>query len=78
MEFAGKQVFSLIISPDSTIKLNHRAKNKQYTSDEELCHKDGFVVIRVILDYKTIPTMPNKYPKKSRNTTLNFNLGSLE
>ena len=40
-------MFGLIISPDNTIKLNHRAKNKQYTSGEELCHKDGFVVIRV-------------------------------
>ena len=46
---AGKQVFSLIISPDSTIKLNLRAKNKQYTANEELCHRDGYVVIRVMI-----------------------------
>ena len=45
----GKQVFNLIISPDKSISLNVRCKNKQYTFKEDLCHKDGFVVIRVSL-----------------------------
>lgn len=45
--WTGKQVFNVILRPnmDMPIKMNLRTKGKQYTSGEDLCFKDSYVVI---------------------------------
>ncbi|XP_077989635.1 DNA-directed RNA polymerase III subunit RPC1-like [Glandiceps talaboti] len=45
--WTGKQIFSLILKPNKKcpIKANLRTKGKQYSTDEDLCHNDSFVVI---------------------------------
>ncbi|CAJ0572581.1 unnamed protein product, partial [Mesorhabditis spiculigera] len=46
--WTGKQLIELIIRPDadSNISLNLVTKNKTYTKNEDLCHNDGYVIIR--------------------------------
>ena len=46
--WSGKQIFSLILrpNPDSCIKVNLRTKGKSYSTNEDLCHNDSFLVIR--------------------------------
>jgi DNA-directed RNA polymerase III subunit RPC1 len=46
--WSGKQIFSLIMRPNSKspVKVNLRTKGKSYTSNEDLCHNDSFLVIR--------------------------------
>ncbi|XP_067133403.1 DNA-directed RNA polymerase III subunit RPC1 [Centruroides vittatus] len=46
--WTGKQIFSLILRPSKCypILANLRAKGKSYTSNEELCINDSFVLIR--------------------------------
>lgn len=46
--WTGKQIFSMLLKPNKQcpIEANLRAKGRAYTSDEELCVKDSFVVIR--------------------------------
>lgn len=46
--WTGKQIFSLILRPSKCypILANLRAKGKSYTSNEELCVNDSFVLIR--------------------------------
>lgn len=45
--WSGKQVVSVLLRPNraSTVIMNLRAKGKQYTSKEDLCVNDSFVVI---------------------------------
>ncbi|XP_030835383.1 DNA-directed RNA polymerase III subunit RPC1 isoform X1 [Strongylocentrotus purpuratus] len=45
--WTGKQVFSLILRPnsDSDVKANLRAKGKNYTSGEDLCVNDSYIVV---------------------------------
>ncbi|XP_070543488.1 DNA-directed RNA polymerase III subunit RPC1-like [Ptychodera flava] len=45
--WTGKQIFSVILKPNkkSHIKANLRAKGKQYSSNEDLCQNDSYVVI---------------------------------
>ncbi|KAK2176857.1 hypothetical protein NP493_625g00001 [Ridgeia piscesae] len=45
--WTGKQIFSLILRPNRAcpVKANLRAKGKNYTSGEDLCVNDSFVVI---------------------------------
>lgn len=46
--WSGKQIFSLILRPNAkdTTRVNIRTKGKNYTKNEELCHKDSFLVVR--------------------------------
>ncbi|CAI4229809.1 unnamed protein product [Auanema sp. JU1783] len=46
--WTGKQLIELVIRPDcdSNIKLNLSTKNKSYTSNQEFCVKDSYVIIR--------------------------------
>ncbi|KAL5018248.1 hypothetical protein ScPMuIL_003970 [Solemya velum] len=46
--WTGKQVFSLLLRPnnDCPVKANLRTKGKNYSSGEDLCVNDSFVVIR--------------------------------
>ena len=46
--WSGKQIFSLILKPNkrSNIKVNLRTKGKAYTSNEELCVNDSFLLVR--------------------------------
>ena len=41
--WTGKQVISTLVSPhkNKPIKVNLRAKGKQYTTGEDLCYSDG-------------------------------------
>lgn len=45
--WTGKQVFNVVLRPnkDMPIKMNLRTKGKQYTSEEDLCVNDSYVVI---------------------------------
>lgn len=45
--WTGKQLFSMILKPnkDVTVCANLRTKGKNYTSNEDMCVKDSFVVI---------------------------------
>ncbi|EDO36291.1 predicted protein [Nematostella vectensis] len=45
--WTGKQVFSVLLRPNPKVKvrMNLRARGKQYTSGEDLCVNDSFVVI---------------------------------
>ncbi|KAL6268377.1 hypothetical protein P5V15_001510 [Pogonomyrmex californicus] len=46
--WTGKQIFSLIMRPnaDCPVKANLKAKGKAYTTGEELCINDSYVIIR--------------------------------
>ncbi|CAB0043121.1 unnamed protein product [Trichogramma brassicae] len=46
--WTGKQIFSLLIRPNNKcpIKANLKTKGKAYTSGEELCVNDSYVIIR--------------------------------
>ncbi|XP_074647199.1 DNA-directed RNA polymerase III subunit RPC1-like [Tubulanus polymorphus] len=46
--WTGKQIFSLILKPNkqSPVLINVRAKGKAYTSGEDMCVNDSFVVVR--------------------------------
>lgn len=46
--WSGKQVFSVLLRPNkwSPVLSNLKAKGRAYTSNEELCIKDSFVLIR--------------------------------
>ncbi|XP_034935802.1 DNA-directed RNA polymerase III subunit RPC1 [Chelonus insularis] len=46
--WTGKQIFSLILRPNSSCKIlaNLKTKGKAYTHGEELCINDSFVIIR--------------------------------
>lgn len=46
--WTGKQIFSLILRPNKDCKVlaNLRTKGKAYTSGEEMCIRDSFVLIR--------------------------------
>lgn len=46
--WTGKQIFSLIFKPNNKcdVKANLSSKGKAYTSNKELCWKDGWVLIR--------------------------------
>ncbi|KAG8300593.1 DNA-directed RNA polymerase III subunit RPC1 [Homalodisca vitripennis] len=48
MLWTGKQVFGLLLKPNKAcpVKANLRTKGRAYTSDEDLCVRDSFVVIR--------------------------------
>lgn len=46
--WTGKQIFSLILRPNSKcpVKANLEAKGKAYTRNQEMCYKDSYVIIR--------------------------------
>lgn len=46
--WSGKQIFSLVLRPSKTspIQVNLRTKGKSYTTNEELCTNDSYLVIR--------------------------------
>lgn len=46
--WTGKQIFSLILRPNKScdIKANLKTRGKAYTSNEELCINDSYVIIR--------------------------------
>ncbi|XP_067928267.1 DNA-directed RNA polymerase III subunit RPC1-like [Watersipora subatra] len=45
--WSGKQIFSLVIRPSKScnVKANLRTKGKNYSSGEDMCHNDSFIVI---------------------------------
>ena len=45
--WTGKQLFSLILKPNSKsqVKLNLRNKGKNYTKNEDMCSNDSFIII---------------------------------
>lgn len=45
--WTGKQIFSLLLKPNKKcpVKINLKAKGKNYTKNEDLCSNDSFIIL---------------------------------